>query len=195
MSATTKRKEKPREKQQKSGHRPISLENFKKRYLDKSPYKYEWKDGKIEKDEFMKIDERYIIDNIISRFNTLSIYQQGNRIMAKADCSFKKLNAYRRPDAAYLTKEQIRHPEEAPEAPALVIEIVSPSNTDIQNKLKIQEYLEAGVQMIWYIYPNVEQVWVHTSETQVEIRRQGDVCDARPIIAGFQISVKEIFDR
>ncbi len=194
MAVTTEKK-KTRGRLQKSGTRPISLETFKERYLEKNRYKYEWKNGTVEKDEFMKIDERYIIDNIITKFNTLPIYQQGDRVMAEADCYFSQLKAYRRPDAAYFTKQQIRHPEEAPEAPALVVEVVSPSNTDLQNKLKMREYLDAGVKMVWFIYPNVEQVWSHTSPTDVKIYQKDDTCDARSVIKGFQISVKEIFTR
>ncbi|WKN40512.1 Uma2 family endonuclease [Tunicatimonas pelagia] len=194
MSVAIKKK-KTQGRLQKSDNRLISLEAFKKQYLEKTRYKYEWKDGKVEKDEFMKVGERYIIDNIITKFNTLSVYQQGNRIMAEADCYFSELKAYRRPDAAYFTKQQVRHPEEAPDAPALVIEVVSPSNTDLQNKLKMQEYLDAGVQMVWFIYPNVEQVWSHTSPTDVKVYQQDDKCDASSVVKGFQISAKEVFKR
>ncbi|MEM6846343.1 MAG: Uma2 family endonuclease [Bacteroidota bacterium] len=89
----------------------------------------------------------------------------------------------------------MRRPEEAPEAPALVVEVVSPSNTDLQNKLKMREYLDARVQMVWFIYPNVEQVWSHISPTDVKIHQKDDVCNAQPIIEWFQISVDEIFTR
>ena len=195
MPVTTKRKSRSPNKPKTASQKNISLEAYQKRYLDKTRYKYEWKDGKVEKDEFMKIDERYLIDNIITKFNTLPVYQQGARVMAEADCYFSQIKAYRRPDAAYFTREQIRQPEQAPEAPALVIEVVSPSNTDIQNKLKMQDYLKAGVQMVWFIYSNVEQVWSHTSPTDVKIYQKEDVCDARSVVEGFQISVKEIFTR
>ena len=177
----------------KTERKLISLETFKKRYLEKTTYKYEWKQGRVEKREYMKANERYIIDNIVTKFNTLPDYQQGNRIMGEADCYFRALEAYRRPDAAYLTREQIKHPDTAPDAPALVIEVSSPSNSDLTNKQKILEYFEAGVQMIWYIYPPIKQVWVHTSPTSVTICQENDTCQADPVVPGFHISVQEIF--
>lgn len=147
----------------------------------------------MEKEDYTKPDERYIIDNIITKFNTLPDYQKQNRIMAEADCYFSGLEAYRRPDAAYLTREQIRYPNTAPEAPALVIEVSSPSNSDLRNKKKILEYLAAGVQMVWYIYPQIRQVWIHTSPSSVTICREDAVCQADPVVPELRISVPEIF--
>ncbi len=122
--------EKPSRKNKKAERKAISLEAFKKKYLEKITYKYEWKDGQVEKEEYMKASERYIINNIVTKYNTLSDYQEGNRIMGEADCYLSAIGAYRRPDAAYLTKEQINYPETASEAPALVIEVSSPSNSE-----------------------------------------------------------------
>ncbi|MGB3777009.1 MAG: Uma2 family endonuclease [Tunicatimonas sp.] len=178
----------------KVNRQPISLEVFKQRYLEKKTYKYEWSQGWVEKKAYMKPDERYIIDNIITRFNTLPDYQKKNRIMAEADCYFSTLEAYRRPDAAYLTREQIKHPNTAAEAPALVIEVSSPSNSDLKNKKKILEYLAAGVQMVWYIYPQIKQVWIHTSPTSVIVCQEGDTCSANPAVPSLRISIQEIFE-
>lgn len=177
----------------KVNSKPISLEAFKQRYLEKKTHKYEWKQGWVEKKDYMKSDERYIIDNIIRKHIQTKDFQQGNSIMAEADCYFSTLEAYRRPDAAYLVREQIKHPATATEAPALVIEVSSPSNSDLKNKKKILEYLAAGVQMVWYIYPQIKQVWIHTSPSSVVVCQEGDTCQADSIIPGFRISVQEIF--
>ena len=177
----------------KVNSKPITLETFRKRYLEKTTRKYEWVQGWVEKKDYMKPDERYIIDNIITKFNTLPDYQKQNRIMAEADCYFSALEAYRRPDAAYLTREQIRYPDTAPEAPALVIEISSPSNSDLRNKKKILEYFAAGVQMVWYIYPQIRQVWIHTSPSSVTICQEEAVCQADPVVPGLRIPVPEVF--
>ena len=173
--------------------KPISLEAFRQKYLEKKTYKYEWKRGWVEKKAYMKPDERYIIDNIVRKHIQTKDFQQGNSIMAEADCYFSALEAYRRPDAAYLTREQIKHPDTAPEAPALVIEVSSPSNSDLKNKKKILEYLAAGVQMVWYIYPQIRQVWIHTSPSSVVVCPEGSVCSADPVVPGFHIPVGEIF--
>lgn len=185
--------EEPRRSVGKVNSKAIPLETFKKKYLERKTYKYEWKQGWVEKRDYMKPDERYIIDNIIRKYIQTKGFQQGNSIMAEADCYLSTLEAYRRPDAAYLTREQIKHPDTAPEAPALVIEVSSPSNTDLTNKKKLLEYLEAGVQMVWYIYPQIKQVWIHTSPSSVTVCQEGDTCQADPAVPGLAISVEEIF--
>ena len=115
--------------------------------------------------------------------------------MGEADCFFSAIGSYRRPDAAYLTPDQINYPETADEAPAFVIEVSSPANSDEQNIAKMLEYFKAGVALVWYVYPHVEQVWVYTSPKDVTICHQGDVCHADPTVPGFSISVSEIFDK
>ncbi|MGB3776930.1 MAG: Uma2 family endonuclease [Tunicatimonas sp.] len=187
--------EKPSRKNKKAERKAISLEAFKKKYLEKITYKYEWKDGQVEKEEYMKASERYIINNIVTKYNTLSDYQEGNRIMGEADCYLSAIGAYRRPDAAYLTKEQINYPETASEAPALVIEVSSPSNSSEQNINKMLEYFEAGTRVVWYIYPEQKQVWVYTNPKEVTICHEGDVCSADPAISGFSINVSDLFSR
>ena len=173
----------------------VSLVVFEKAYLEEIDYKYEWKNGKVIQEYYISASERYIINNIMTKFCTTADYQQGNSIMSEADCYFSSVKSYRRPDAAYLTQAQIHHPEEAEEAPALVIEVSSPSNSDEHNKEKILEYLEAGVQMVWYIYPQIKQVWIHTSPKEVVICDQNSVCDMHPVVPEFRMKVREIFEK
>ena len=187
--------EKPGKKAQKVEKKTISLAAFEKKYLEKTTYKYEWKNGQVEKEEFMKASERYIINNIIRKHIQTESYRQGNSIMGEADCFFSTIASYRRPDAAYLTPDQINYPETADEAPALVIEVSSPSNSSEQNIEKMLEYFEAGVKVVWYIYPYIEQVWVYTDPKEVTICHQNDICHADPAVPGFSISVNEMFSK
>ncbi|MBC8110971.1 MAG: hypothetical protein H7Y04_07930, partial [Verrucomicrobia bacterium] len=69
--------------------------------------KFEWKNGEIVTEYFIKKEERFIIDNIIRRYNQTEDYKNGNSIMAEADVDLSSVSTYRRPDACYLTREQI----------------------------------------------------------------------------------------
>jgi Uma2 family endonuclease len=186
---------KPDKRRKEAQRKAVSLEAFKKKYLDKTTYKYEWNNGQVEKEEYMKANERYIINNIVTKYNTLPDYQEGNRIMGEADCYLSTLSAYRRPDAAYLTSAQINYPETAAEAPALVIEVSSPSNSGEQDIAKMLEYFGAGTQVVWYIYPEQKQVWVYTDPKEVTICHEGDVCSAEPAISGFSMNARDVFLR
>ena len=184
--------EKPNKKIEKKA---ISLEAFQRKYLDKTTYKYEWNNGKVEKENYMKANEHYIINNIIRAHAKTENFREGNSIMGEADCYLSALGTYRRPDAAYLTPAQINFPETAEEAPALVIEVSSPSNSGGQNIAKMLEYFKAGTQVVWYIYPEQQQVWVYTDPKEVTICHEGDVCSADPAISGFRMNVSDVFSR
>ena len=172
----------------------VSLAAFKQKYLEDTDHKYEWKNGQIQQDEYMKPDEIYLIDNIVTKFNTTSDYQKGNRIISEADRYLSSVATYRRPDAAYLTSDQVHYPD-GDQTPALVIEVSSPSNSSEHNIEKILEYFEAGVKLVWYIYPHVKQVWVFTHPKEVTVCHQSDLCHADPAIPGFSISVDEVFNK
>lgn len=157
--------------------------------------KYEWNNGIIEVDYAVKIEVRYILDNIIRKFVQTASFQDGNSLMAEADCTFTSLGTLRRPDACYLTKEQIRNPQQAPEAPAFVIELVSPSNRGGSMEKKMTEYFKAGSQVVWHIFPEIEQVWVFTSPKTVKICTDQDSCSAAPAVPELELTVDEIFKK
>jgi Uma2 family endonuclease len=62
-------------------------------------------------------------------------------------------------DSAKLSKGSVDGP------PDLVIEIVSPSNSQRELFLKFQIYLDAGVREFWVIGPEDKQVQVHVLES------------------------------
>ena len=187
--------EKPSRKNKKAERKAISLEAFQRKYLDKTTFKYEWNNGRVEKEEYIKANERYIINNIIREHMKTASFREGNSIMGEADCYLSALGTYRRPDAAYLSPAQINFPETAEEAPALVIEVSSPSNSGGQNIAKMLEYFKAGTQVVWYIYPEQKQVWVYIDPKEVTICHEGDVCSADPAIPRFSMNVSDVFSR
>lgn len=187
--------EKPRRSAKKAARKAISLEAFQRRYLDKTTFKYEWNNGQIEQEEYMKADERYIINNIVREHTKTKSFRDGNSIMGEVDCYLSVLGTYRRPDAAYLTPAQINYPKTAQEAPSLIIEVSSPSNSGGQNIAKMLEYFKAGTQVVWYIYPEQKQVWVYTNPKEVSICHEEDICSAEPAISEFKMHVSDVFSR
>ncbi|MCY7356267.1 MAG: Uma2 family endonuclease, partial [Rudanella sp.] len=82
---------------------------------------------------------------------------------AEADVHLEP-DTYRRPDAAFLTKNQIDGSENEVKyaIPSFVIEVISPNDRVKYLEEKLQEYFDAGVQIVWHIFPNTKQVWVYT---------------------------------
>jgi Uma2 family endonuclease len=100
----------------------------------------------------------------------------------------------RRPDIAYLTKNQVQLGKNGEDViPEFIIEIIS--GTDNINKVeeKITEYFKSGVKVVWNIMPEQQLVYVYTSRKSVKICNENDICSASPVLNDFEISVKSIF--
>lgn len=172
----------------------IALPTFETEYVDNEQHKYEWRDGQVEQEAYLNRTQLYLVNNVLRKFREVDISLSGS-LMGAADCYFSAIPSYRRPNLAYLTQQQIYYPEEAPEAPSFIVEVVHSTNTSEWNDQKALEYLEGGVQTVWYIYPDQKQVWVYTHPKRVTICHEGDVCSADPAITGFSINVDEIFSK
>ena len=105
------------------------------------------------------------------------------------------------PDLSYLTPA---HEKIMPKrgsyragAPDLVIEIASPNDYRPQMHNKAQIYLQAGVRLLWIVWPNAQiiDVWRPSSlDAPVVTLSIVDMLDGLDVIPGFACLVQAIFD-
>jgi Uma2 family endonuclease len=75
-------------------------------------------------------------------------------------------NVVRKPDVAYLAAARMQafdldlSPIEA--APTLAIEIISASNLAQDTAKKVRQYLDAGSQAVWLVYPALRLIEIHS---------------------------------
>ncbi len=79
-------------------------------------------------------------------------------------------------------------------APDLAVEVVSPSDKLYEVDEKIDDYLAAGVPLVWIIYPKKRNVTAYRPGGEPRVLTVDDTLDAPEIIAGFQCRVAEIFE-
>jgi Uma2 family endonuclease len=80
-------------------------------------------------------------------------------------------------------------------APDLAVEILSDSNTEGEMRLKLDEYFEAGVRLVWYIDPPTRTSRVYTSREDVEMIDESGFLDGRDVLPGFRLRLGELFER
>jgi Uma2 family endonuclease len=81
--------------------------------------------------------------------------------------------------------------------PDLVIEIASPNDYRPYMQTKAQTYLQAGVRLVWIIWPNTQiiDVWRSSApEAPVATLSATDTLDGLDVIPGFTCSVQPIFE-
>lgn len=81
-------------------------------------------------------------------------------------------------------------------APDLIIEIASLSDTHPEMTAKIGDYLQAGVALIWVLWPTSRtiEIWRTAMPSQpTTILQESDLLDGEAIVPGFQCPVRDLF--
>ena len=77
--------------------------------------------------------------------------------------------------------------------PDLAIEAVSPNDTAREIEEKVEEWLAAGVRLVWVIYPDTKRIQVHRRDGTTSKLREKDELSGEDVLSGFKCRVAEIF--
>jgi Uma2 family endonuclease len=101
------------------------------------------------------------------------------------------------PDASFVRKERIAvhgiTEEYFPEAPALVVEVVSPGDTADEVDGKMRRWFAAGVELGWVVYPKRHTITVYRGLGDIRVLKPTDVLDGGAVVPGFTCSVGDLF--
>lgn len=105
-------------------------------------------------------------------------------------------NHGRRPDVAYFHRERLPQPKEVQTsvAPNWVVEVVSKNDTALDVEEKIEEYLRAGVELVWLVYPTLQSVRSHTAN-DVHVAHVNDVITGGTVLPKFSAPVRDFFPK
>jgi Uma2 family endonuclease len=77
-------------------------------------------------------------------------------------------------------------------APAIAIEVVSPSNTAEMMETKVDLYFRYGAREVWRVFPKARHIVVHIGLTSRTIRE--DETLTTPLLAGLALTLREILE-
>ena len=77
--------------------------------------------------------------------------------------------------------------------PVLAVEILSPSDTEEQINEKVDDYLLAGVQLVWVIDPHDRTVTIYRPNQAPELVNIHQELSGEPHLPGFRVPVSQIF--
>ncbi|MCS6830053.1 MAG: Uma2 family endonuclease [Armatimonadota bacterium] len=103
----------------------------------------------------------------------------------------------RAPDFAFVSRE--RAPESRSRhfvryTPDLVVEVVSPADTFSAVTEKVNDWLEAGVRLVWVVDPEVKKIYVYRTGQPMRALQEEDVLSGEEVLPGFECRVREIFE-
>lgn len=160
----------------------------------KTDANYEFVRGRIIKKPAIKQEELFIARFMMRAFVKTQLYQQGAEMLSEGD-AYIDVFRKRIPDLAIFTDAQINEGKLGKRSmPPLAIEILP--NSESQNNVfeKVQDYFDAGVQLVWYIAPKQQKIYVYTSPDDIKVYRGQDVCSAAPVVPDLQFVVDDLFN-
>jgi Uma2 family endonuclease len=77
--------------------------------------------------------------------------------------------------------------------PELCAEVMSPNDLADEIEAKVEEYFQAGVRLVWVVYPRHERFYVYESATQIRRLTRADTLDGGTVLPGFTLPLSELF--
>jgi Uma2 family endonuclease len=103
----------------------------------------------------------------------------------------------RAPDVAFVAKGRLPGeslPSTFPDlAPDLIAEVVSPPDAATEVREQVQEWLEAGVRLVWIVWPSNRSVTEYRPPRKVRELAEADHLDGLDVLPGFSCPVRHIF--
>ncbi|HEV2960432.1 MAG TPA: Uma2 family endonuclease [Candidatus Angelobacter sp.] len=173
----------------------ISFDEFLKMQESKDAVCYELDEGELLVPPSPTIEHNEIRFRIHRALRDFSRSHQLGYVTGETDFLLGP-DTVRRPDVAFLTTAHLqrinikRSPVEG--APALAVEVISPTNLAQDTFKKVHQYLASGSEVVWLVYPQLKVIEVHDHTRTYEVS-QG-LLKAEKLLPGLDLSLAEIFD-
>ncbi len=101
----------------------------------------------------------------------------------------------RYPDLAFVRKDRLpgNLNTDADFAPDLAAEIVSGSDTFGDVEVKVRQYLDSGVRLVWLIEPVLRTITAYAPHRRPRLYTEGDDLVGDPVLPDFRIPVNDLF--
>jgi Uma2 family endonuclease len=134
----------------------------------------------------------------------LAAYCEGTRVgwVLSSACGYRcfswKPRQVRRPDVSFIARERLPSESQWSEGyvtipPDLAVEVTSPSDEVYDLEEKVEEYLRAGVQLIWVIHPEIRVIQVIRGDRSGSRLQVGDELSGEDVVPGFRCPVASVF--
>jgi Uma2 family endonuclease len=160
---------------------------------------YELVDGElVEKD--MGTEASWIAGQVYNRLENFN-KEAGLGWVVPAEASYQCFpvdrTRVRRPDASFIPYGRLPG-ERIPKghvqvAPDLVVEVVSPNDLFSEVLVKVEEYLGAGVRLVWVVDPETRSITILRADESVARLHDQDELDGEDVLPGFRCRVGDLF--
>ena len=100
------------------------------------------------------------------------------------------------PDVSFVSVDRVREIDldrRIQGAPALAIEVVSPTDLAEDLTQKVKQYLAAGAKAVWVVYPKPREVQVFRADGAIFVRRESETLEEPEVLPGFALDLINLF--
>jgi Uma2 family endonuclease len=157
---------------------------------------YELIDGEL-KEKHVGFWALFIAVRIAERLNAQFYPHDGAAAVEVMIYCFDRKNHGRKPDVVYVRNNQFPG-NQVPDGdihvpPHLVVEVLSPGNSGIEVQDKLDEYLVAGIPLVWIVNPDRRTIRVYRNDGTTHLFRGQEVIENEPLLPGFRLTISEVF--
>lgn len=158
---------------------------------------YELLDGEL-KEKVVGFESLFIATRISDRLNATFYPQYGVAAVEVMTYCFSRPNRGRKPDVVLVQMARLPNGKvprgDLHIAPDLAVEVLSPGNSAMELEEKLDEYLEAGIEMVWIVHPDRRTIRIYRrSNGTTDLFRADGVIENEPTLPGFVLKVGDVF--
>ena len=110
----------------------------------------------------------------------------------------KQSKQVRKPDISFIRFGRLPD-DEVPDksievAPDVAVEVISPTDIAEEVEKKLDEYLRAGVRLVWVVYLPTRNVWAYKPDGTAKLYRSSDTLSGEDVLPGLAVPVAELFE-
>ncbi len=138
-----------------------------------------------------------LLDAFVSQHDLGYVLPDGLHYILKADS--EGIKGSRIPDVSFIRKGRLSETSDFNRpfygAPDWAAEVVSTSESEETTLDKVRDYLAAGTEQVWVVYPSAEELHMYRRDDPKSIRVYAgdDLLEAETLFPGFKQAVKAIF--
>jgi Uma2 family endonuclease len=176
---------------------PLTIEQYIALGEDPPGVRYELSDGELIVTPSSSSFHNDIRDVFNGRLRAFLDTHKIGRVISETDVQLGE-NTVRRPDVAFIRKERLegvdRKHTPLTAIPNLVIEVISPSDRASDLMKKVSQYLEAGVQVVWFFDPETLRAYRYVpNRLEPEVFLEDHEFSEPELLPGFVLKISEIF--
>ena len=114
------------------------------------------------------------------------------------NCFPSKPNSLRRPDVTFVALARLPSGGQSPSgdfaiAPDLAVEVISPNDLYEEMEVKLTDYKQAGIRLVWVVSPTCKTVQVRRLDGSLALLQETESLSGEDVIPGFTCLIAELF--